>query len=51
MRWDTCLDRGASQKLIITYPPFASSFSKPLRERVERTDLALTREVEASLVL
>ena len=51
MRWDTCLDRGAGQKLTIIYAPFASSFSKLLGERVEQTNLALTREVEASLVL
>jgi len=51
MRYDTCLDPHACQKLTTTRCPFASSFSKLQGESVEHTDLALAREVEASLVL
>jgi len=51
MRWDMCLDPSVSQKLITTDAPFASSFSKLEGERVEHTDLALARKVEALLIL
>jgi len=50
MRWDACLDPGTGYKLTTTDTPLLS-FSKLLGERVELTDLALAREIEALLVL